>query len=259
MIHSLLLGLIQGITEFLPISSSGHLALAQSFFGFTEPVLAFDVALHGATMAATLVYFRRDVVTLGSQWFFGVLHPQARRMTGWFVGWAVIFGTLITVAIGLPLKPLVERLSMSVFAVGVALIVTGLLLLLADHLPRKGGSVSIRAGSVIGVAQGMAVIPGISRSGVTIVAGLLSRLSPQEAFRFSFLLSLPAIAGAMILELSDFSSIVMPPGWSLGVLCAGVSGYGALCLLHRVVTLGRWRWCAWYCLVVGGTAMFLGW
>ncbi|MCF4150701.1 undecaprenyl-diphosphate phosphatase [Dethiosulfovibrio sp. F2B] len=258
MIHSLLLGLIQGLTEFLPVSSSGHLALAQNFLGWKEPVLAFDIALHCATMLATVVYFRKDVLELGGQWFSGLVNTESRGKPGWIVGWAMIAGTVLTVVLGLPLKPLVERLSTSVFAVGVALVFTGGLLWVASLLPRGTGRVTVLGGATIGLAQGLAVIPGISRSGSTIVAGLGLKLSSEEAFRFSFLLSLPAILGASILELADFTTSSMPSGWFLGVLVAGLSGYGALSLLRKVVTLGRWRGFSVYCVILGLVSVFLG-
>ena len=258
MIHSIVLGLLQGLTEFLPVSSSAHLALAQAFFGFSEPMLTFDIALHFATMIATLVYFREDVVRLGGQWFSGLVGPDGRKTQGWTVGWAMIVGTALTVVIALPLKPLVERLSTSVFAVGVALLITGGLLFLASSMAPKGGKVRLFNAVPMGLAQGLAVIPGISRSGSTIVAGMVSGLSPQEAFRLSFLMSLPAVLGATILELKDISSAAMPSGWMVGMIVSGLSGYFALKILHRVVTLGRWRGFSFYCLTVGLIAIFLG-
>ncbi len=258
MMESVLLGLLQGITEFLPVSSSGHLAIAQRFFGFTEPLLTFDVALHFATMLATLFYFREDVLRLAGEWFAGLLHRERRSGAGWTMGWAMILGTILTVVVGLPLKPLVERFSTSILAVGVALVITGILLWLASMKSYGKGAISVKTALPVGIIQGMAVIPGISRSGSTIVAGMMSGLSPNEAFRFSFFLSLPAVLGATILELKDVSSAVMPSGWMVGVLISGLSGYFALKLLHRVVTLGRWRFFSIYCFAMGLFAVFFG-
>ncbi|SMG36134.1 undecaprenyl-diphosphate phosphatase [Dethiosulfovibrio salsuginis] len=258
MIQSIILGLLQGLTEFLPVSSSAHLALAQAFFGFSEPMLTFDIALHFATMIATMIYFREDLVNLGGQWFSGLVRPDSRKTPGWNIGWAMIAGTAITVALALPLKPLVERLSTSVFAGGVALLVTGGILCLASSMAPRTGAVRLFNALPMGLAQGLAVIPGISRSGATIVAGMISGLSPQEAFRLSFLMSLPAVLGATILELKDVSSAAMPSGWLVGMVASGVSGYFALKVLHKVVTLGRWRGFALYCVAVGLIAMFIG-
>lgn len=258
MIHSVILGLLQGLTEFLPVSSSAHLALAQAFFGFSEPMLTFDVALHFATMIATMIYFREDLVNLGGQWFSGLVRPDSRKTPGWTIGWAMIAGTAITVALALPLKPLVERLSTSVFAVGVALLATGGILWLASSMSPRTGVVRLFNALPMGLAQGLAVIPGISRSGSTIVAGMISGLSPQEAFRLSFLMSLPAVLGATLLELKDVSSAVMPSGWLVGMVVSGVSGYFALKVLHKVVTLGRWRGFSLYCVAVGLIAIFIG-
>nr|WP_321499838.1 undecaprenyl-diphosphate phosphatase [uncultured Dethiosulfovibrio sp.] len=258
MIHSVILGLLQGLTEFLPVSSSAHLALAQAFFGFSEPMLTFDIALHFATMIATMVYFREDLVNLGGQWFSGLVRPDSRKTPGWTIGWAMIAGTAITVVLALPLKPLVERLSTSVFAVGVALLTTGGILCLASSMAPRTGVVRMFNSLPMGLAQGLAVIPGISRSGSTIVAGMISGLSPHEAFRLSFLMSLPAVLGATILELKEVSSAAMPSGWLVGMVVSGVSGYFALKVLHKVVTLGRWRGFALYCVAVGLVAMFIG-
>ena len=258
MIHSVILGLIQGLTEFLPVSSSAHLALAQALFGFSEPMLTFDVALHFATMIATMVYFKDDLVLLGGQWFSGLVRPESRKTQGWTVGWAMIVGTILTVSVGLPLKPVVERLSTSVFSVGVALLVTGCLLFVASSLIKRDGKAGLATAVPVGLAQGLAVIPGISRSGSTIVTGMIFGLSPQEAFRFSFLLSLPAVFGATLLELMDLSSSAMPSGWVLGMAVSGLSGYFALKVLHKVVTLGRWRGFSFYCFVAGLMSMYLG-
>lgn len=255
MIHSVILGLVQGLTEFLPVSSSAHLALAQAFFGFSEPMLTFDIALHFATMIATVVYFRQDLIHLSGQWFSGLVRSEARKTQGWTIGWAMIVGTAFTVAIGLPLKPVVERLSTSILFVGVALLVTGGLLFVASSLKVKSGKTKISTGIPVGLAQGIAVIPGISRSGSTIVMGMITGLSPEEAFRFSFLLSLPAVLGATLLSLKDISSAVMPSGWMVGMVLSGVSGYFALKVLHKVVTLGRWRGFSLYCVIVGLVAI----
>lgn len=263
----LILGLVQGLTEFLPVSSSGHLALAQNLLAFSEAPLPFDVVLHVATMVATLFYFRKDIRSLLTDWFSGFGSEEGRNRPGWRFGWAVLVGTVMTVGIALPLKGVVESWMASLLAVGCALLVTSLLLGLAQVLPSKDGQVSLRTGFLVGFAQGLAVIPGISRSGSTIVTGLFSGLSPQEAFRFSFLLSLPAILGAILLQLREAGGLSelaqsLPRGWAFGALVAFVSGYLALALLRRVVTLGKWKGFALYCFLLGvvsiGLSFFRG-
>lgn len=253
--QSFSLGLVQGITEFLPVSSSAHLALLQHYLGWAQPALTFDIMLHLATMVATLFYFREDLILFGGQWFRGLVQDDARSRPGWNLGWAMIAGTIATVIVGLPLKPLVERFSTSVPSIGFFLLITALLLWVASGWGGgEGKKVSVSRGIKVGLAQGMAVMPGISRSGSTIVAGLGLGLSREDAFRFSFFLSLPAILGASLLELKDVlgdKTIFLPDGWLLGVITAAVSGYIALALLHKVVTLGKWRYFSWYCALLG--------
>lgn len=252
--QSFFLGLVQGITEFLPVSSSAHLALIQHYLGWAQPALTFDILLHLATMVATLFYFREDLILFGGQWFYGLVQRDARSQPGWNLGWAMIAGTVATVVIGLPLKPLVERFSTSVPVIGFFLLVTSLLLWIATKWKGGEDKISVSRGIKVGLAQGLAVMPGISRSGSTIVAGLGLGLSREDAFRFSFFLSLPAILGASLLELKDVlceKALFLPGGWYLGVITAAVSGYIALALLHKVVTLGKWRYFSWYCALLG--------
>ncbi len=261
-VHSLLLGLLQGVTEFLPVSSSGHLALAQWLLGFREAPLPFDLLLHVATMAVTVVYFRKDLLRFLLDWIGGFLSADNRRKEGWRYGWAVAVGTIVTAFPALGLKSLVERMIHFPWAVAAALLVTSLLLFSTCRLPRRSGQVSLSSGLLVGFVQGLAVIPGISRSGSTIIAGLAAGLKPEEAFRFSFLLSIPAIFGATLLqwrELGDWGrfTAVLPEGWLWGTAAAFVAGYASLAILRRAVTLGRWKGFACYCLLVGLGALGL--
>ncbi len=254
--QSFLLGIVQGLTEFLPVSSSGHLALLQQAFGWKDPVLAFDLLLHLATLGAVFLFFRKDILSLGSGWFRGFSGSKFRRDPGWIYGWALLAGTLCTLCIALPLKDFVETAFASPSLVGGALIVTGLLLVLSQFFPERKEPLSLFRGCAVGIFQGFAVFPGISRSGSTIVGGLGLGLSREEAFRFSFLLSVPAIFGGAVLELMESgnpASLVaqLPPGAWKGALGAFVSGYGALLLLRRVVLFGRWQWFGVYCIILG--------
>jgi undecaprenyl-diphosphatase len=250
---SVILGLVQGLTEFLPVSSSGHLALAQWFFGFREAPLSYDILLHVATMAATVLYFWRDLLQLSIDWFGGFLSAEGRRSEGWRFGWAVFGGSVMTVLPALALKRTVEGLVRLPWAVALALLVTALILLAGDRLPRRNGQVVLVSGLFVGLVQGLAVIPGISRSGSTIIAGLAMGLKPEEAFRFSFLLSIPAVCGATVLQLHELGSwahfsATLPPGWFLGTVAAFLAGFASLVLLRRLVTLGRWKGFGFYCL-----------
>jgi undecaprenyl-diphosphatase len=262
----LFLGALQGVTEFLPVSSSGHLALAQIVLGWQEPPLSYDLTLHGATTLATILYFARDLVSLSGEWVSGFGDANARNSVGWRIGWAVILGTIVTAAVGLPMKPVVKAALGNSLAVGAGLCVTGGLLLLASFIRRDPRELRGVSGLFVGLAQGIATLPGVSRSGSTIVAGLLSGLSREEAFRFSFLLSIPAILGAVLLEIGDVGGGAafvrsLPPGWWAGDLAAFFVGLASLALLRRIVIVGRWWIFGVYCLVVGGGTVafsFLG-
>lgn len=258
------LGLVQGVTEFLPVSSSGHLALLQQLFGIEEAALSYDLLLHFATMLATLVFFGKDVALLLCQWCRGFLSAGNRSAEGWTFGWAVIAGTVLTGAIGLSLKPVVERAMTLPWAVGTGLLVTAAVLRYGSSLSTDlcGRPVTPARGLIVGLVQGIAVLPGISRSGSTIVAGMKTGLSAPAAFRFSFLLSLPAIFGATLLEtkvllqVPDWPS-TLPAGWAAGTVAAFFSGLVSLAVLRRLVTRGKWRPFAVYCAILGLLALAL--
>lgn len=256
-ISSLSQGVLQGLTEYLPVSSSAHLAIFQHVTGNGEAGLAFDLVLHVATVCSTLVYFGTDIVRMLFEFFRGFRMPVGQKSDGWYFGWAVIFGSVPTAIIGLLLKPFVERIGASMAGVGGALLVTGVLMLILAVVPAGTRKICVSIGLIVGIAQGIAVIPGISRSGATLVAGILCGLSAAEAFRFSFLLSLPAITGAAVLELRHAAGagISLPEGWLYGSLLAFVSGLTALYVLHRTILRGRWWIFALYCGALGLVAL----
>lgn len=256
------LGLLQGVTEFLPVSSSGHLVIAQELLGWSEPALSFDIMLHFATMAATVFFFRKEISKIGHEWILGLFFPSARELPGWRYGWTVALGTVVTVITALAAKPLIVLLFRSALFVGFALIVTGAVLCYGATIIPKGLKVKLSTGAIVGFAQGLAVFPGISRSGLTIVTGLRAGLDPEESFSFSFLLSLPAITGATVLELLEaggFKQLIdsLPPGWWAGMIAAFVSGLAALGILRKVVARGRWRGFSIYCLAAGSLVLVL--
>lgn len=277
LISSLSQGVLQGLTEYLPVSSSAHLAIFQHVTGNGEAGLAFDLVLHVATVCSTLVYFRKDILRMLFEFFRGFRMPVGQKSDGWYFGWAVIFGSMPTAIIGLLLKPFVERIGVSMAGVGGALLVTSALMSILAVVPpgtrkicRSYGKtfskirvppgtrkICVSIGLIVGIAQGIAVIPGISRSGATLVAGILCGLSAAEAFRFSFLLSLPAITGAAVLELrhSAGAGVSLPEGWLGGALFAFVFGLIALYWLHRTLLRGRWWIFALYCGALGLVAL----
>jgi undecaprenyl-diphosphatase len=255
--QTLLLSAVQGLTEFLPVSSSGHLALLQTAFGFSGSALAFDILLHCATTLAVLIFFRKDITAFLGQWCAGLVSKEARTAEGWRYGWAVLAGTIVTAAVALPLKVPVEAAMRSSFAVGGGLLATAGVLCLVPLLPDRKKELSLRAALFVGLVQGIAVFPGVSRSGTTIAAALFMGLAAPEAFRLSFLLSVPAVLGAAILEVPGLldGSSALPGGWVPAVFVAFLLGYFALTLLRRLVLSGRWAYFGIYCFFLGLAAI----
>jgi undecaprenyl-diphosphatase len=250
-------GLVQGLTEFLPISSSGHLVVVPEFLGavgmeISAPTLAVSAVLHLGTLVAVLAYFRHEV---------GSVLRMRRDPEGRKIALLVAVGTLPAVA-GLPLESRIASIQDNVTYVGVALIATGVILLVGQRLGR-GLRVMLDGripdALVIGVAQAFALIPGISRSGITISAGNGRGFRPTEAARFSFLLGIPAIAGAGLISLPDaFAEGAMGPELLVALAMATISGYLAIALLLAALRRVGLAPFALYCLAVGGlTVAFL--
>ena len=269
--HAVILGLVQGLTEFLPVSSSGHLVLGQYFFNFREPKILFDVVLHLGTLVAVVVVFQSEIRALLAELFSLPGHLKGRG--AWGKAWRerpmfrllalIVVGTIPTAFLGFAFRDLFESLFSSPPAVGAALLVTGTILFLTRWSPDRGRTVGrfrVSDALTIGLAQGLAITPGISRSGFTISVGQFLGLDRELAARYSFLLSIPAILGALVLQLTNSST----HGASAGVLTAGftaalVSGLGALIVLLRVVRKGRLHYFSFYCWVVGLLTLGLTW
>ena len=274
---SILLGLVQGLAEFLPISSSGHLAIAAHFMGqagIGEPPPFFDVLLHLGTLAAVFVAYWQDIREKIVELICGVRDlargttpapiPPARRLI-----LLIIVGTLPLFAV-LPIKDFIEGLGDNIYFVAAALIVTGFLLFASDRV-RKGRktekSARLRDVFLVGVAQAIATCPGISRSGTTITAGCFVGLDRKFAVRYSFLMSIPAILGANLLTLKDAiteNTIIVAdiPVYLVGVAVAAVVGYLCIRLLKMIADKGRFGWFAYYCwgagVIVLALALVLG-
>jgi len=269
MLEAVLLGVLQGATEFLPVSSSGHLRLAERFLGHSEGMLGFDVAVHVGTLVAVLIVFRRDVAAL-----LNFTSPVWRRSGLPLLG-RLGLASVPAFAVGgfLLLSDGVSIEAVGVRAVSVLLLVNGLWLLLGERLGGRegppditgggvlggrsgGGTPGLRSALLIGLAQSVAILPGISRSGATISTGLLCGLSRERAARFSFLLAIPAIAAAGAKELpSAASSAVGVPQLVAGTVAAALVGVLAIySLLLLVRTRKLWVF-AVYCWVVGLAAL----
>ena len=260
--QTLFLGAIQGATEFLPVSSSGHLALLKMLFGWEpEGLLIFDLILHCATMMAVLIFFRNDITTLLTQWLKGFFSGENRAAEGWSYGWAVLAGSVVTALIALPLKGAVEAAMSSRLAVGSGFLTTAALLCVTALLPERKKNSLLKAALVVGLFQGVAVFPGISRSGATIAAALFMGLSASEAFRLSFLMSVPAIFGATLLETRHVlrgHALAMPDGWIAAAFAAFLVGYLALLFLRRLVLSGKWAYFGVYCFFLGLITLVFG-
>ena len=268
-LSSFLLGLVQGLAEFLPISSSGHLSIAQNLLGLnTEIPEFFDVLLHLGTLVAVFVAYWRDICDMVAELIRGVgdlVHgttprqvPPARRLI-----LLIIVGTL-PLFILLPIHRQVQALSNNMVFIGAALVVTGFLLFACD-LVRKGKkterTATIADVLVVGLGQAIATLPGISRSGMTITTGCFMGFERKFAVRFSFLLSIPAVLGANILSLKDaFEAGIIweeVPMYVMGVITAAVVGYACIRLLRLVAEKGRFGAFAYYCWAVGLLTLLL--
>lgn len=235
LIQALLLGLLQGLTEFLPVSSTAHLVIAQNFLGLNQPPIVLDVVIHLATAMATVI----------------VLWPVIKKINLRLIKF--IFIALIPTGIlGLWFKQWEELIFGSLIFSAVTLIINGFILLLPKLVKNKSKDLNSKNSLLIGTAQGLAVLPGISRSGATIVAGLLTGIKPSDAYNFSFLISLPAIAAAMLLQLADLpAGQWFNPGLLVGFAAAFISGLFALKLLKKFVSQGKFSFFAYYCLALG--------
>ena len=270
-LHSILLGIIQGVTEFLPISSSGHLAIAEHLLGMegaSEIPEFFDVLLHLGTLAAVFVAYWsdiRDMILEFFRVFSDLIHhstpqrvPPARRMI-----LLIIIGTLPLFLV-LPIKDRIEALSDNMYFVGAALLFTGCMLFLSDRV-KKGRKTEKSAKLfdvlVVGLAQAVATCPGISRSGMTITAGCIAGFERSFAVRYSFLMSIPAILGANILAFKDALALGIVwaevPVYLAGVAVAAVVGYACIRLLRYIASKGSFGIFADYCWAVGAIVILL--
>ncbi len=262
-LQALCLGVLQGITEFLPVSSSGHLVLAQHLFGLTESQLFFDVAVHSGTLLAVLLVFRADLLHIFKDCLLLFSNPQPSQSTpdstargaGVKMAGMILVGSIPTALIGLLFRDLFEQLFTSPAIVGLGLWTTGGVLLWSRwsrQFREPLDTPSVMDSLLIGLAQGAAISPGLSRSGVTITAGLLLGLRPELAFRYSFLLSIPAILGALAIEAYHVGG--NHPGWDLvavGFFSAFLVGWIALRVLRSLVGRGKLFYFAPYCFAVG--------
>jgi undecaprenyl-diphosphatase len=258
MIRYLWVGLVQGVTEFLPVSSSGHLVLAQRLIGLNPPGVLLEAMLHLGTLGAILIVFWKDLWKLLSA-VRGRGTVEQRKDVG-----LLLMGSVPVVVAGLLLRRVVEGAFASLWTVGLGLLGTAVALSLGHRARRRAvrSQVRVRDALTVGMAQAVALFPGVSRSGITLSAGMTGGLSSHASARFSFLLAVPALAGAGALQLAEAlrgTETVHWPGVALGTATAFVSGWLALRALLYLLRRGRFWVFAVYCAVVGLTSILVAW
>ena len=239
--EAIVLGIVQGITEFLPISSTAHLRIVPAFAGWEDPGAAFTAVTQLGTMAAVLLYFRSDLWRIARAWLRSLGDRSARRDTDARLGWYILLGTIPIGIFGLAFKDQIETGARDLYLIATALIVLGLVLLVAEKVGTRERSIeqlTTRDGVALGFAQALALVPGVSRSGATITAGLFLGLDRPSAARFSFLLSVPAVVLSGLVELGSIASGEEGEHVGAGALVvatflAFVSGYAAIAFLLR--------------------------
>lgn len=256
-LEAIILGIVQGLTEFLPVSSSAHLVIVPDLFGWDLPSTSFDVVLHLGTMVAVIAYFWRDILEIAASFFQRDEAALAHRR----LGILIIIGTIPAAVIGALFEKKFEEMFSEPAEVAFFLLITGALLVASEAAARRQRHIEdlrVSDSALIGVAQAVAIAPGISRSGATISTGLFLGLTREAAARFSFLLSIPVIAGAALLKLrhgldggnGETAATLIP-----GFLAAAISGFAAIRFLLGYVRRHNLRIFALYCWVVGGSVL----
>lgn len=256
-----ILGLLQGLTEFLPVSSSGHLVIVQHYLGLRHPLLLFDIVLHTATLAAVLFYFRRDIVSIVmSLARFTQKEPQQILQRRLF--YLLLLGSIPIALVGGLFRGVVENLFANVPLASLLLLVTGTLLWTSERVAHSNKGIEkvvIVDTLLIGVMQAVSILPGISRSGATISAGFFRGTSKEFAFRYSFLLSIPAILGALFIEAKRAVLEQSLPGeplpWLTGSIAAFLIGLFSLVVLKKALLGRRLSWFSYYCWALGGVSL----
>ena len=265
---AIIMGIVQGFTEFLPVSSSGHLALVQNivdFEAYMSSHMVFDIALHLGTLVSVVIAFWDDIKFLfvsGIDWLrhgFKVEKHEGRNTV------FMLFIATLPLIVAYLLKDKIEEAFQNPVLIGVALLFTATILWLSDRVTggkKMGGTMSIKDALVIGLMQMIAVLPGVSRSGSTMTAGLFTGLKRDFAVKFAFLLSIPAVLGATVTSIPD----VLAMTWTgndvvtflVGIVCAAVSGYYAIFMVRKIAASKNFKYFAYYCACAGTLAIILG-
>ena len=242
LLKAVVLGTLQGLTEFLPISSSAHLRIFPELLGWGDPGAAFTAVIQIGTELAVLIYFRKDIWRIGSTWTRSLYRAEYRGHLDARMGWFIIIGSLPIVVLGILLKDVIERDFRNLWIIGTTLIVLGIILGVADRVSsssRKIKEMSLRDAVLMGLAQACALVPGVSRSGATISMGRFLGYEREAATRYAFLLAIPAVVGAGLFELREIPHGDNAYGWGPTVVATVVSfvvGYAAIAWLLRYVS-----------------------
>ena len=242
--QAIVLGIVQGLTEFLPISSSGHLRIVPAFAGWDDPGAAFTAVIQLGTMAAVVLYFREDLMRIARAWTASLRDPSRRSELDARLGWYLIVGTVPIVIFGVAFSNQIENGARDLYLIGTTLILLGIVLLIAEKVSRRDRdlpTITRRDAIVVGFAQALALIPGVSRSGATITAGLFLGMDRVSAARFSFLLSIPAVVLSGVYELRDVVDGSAEGAAGLGptavaTVFAFISGYLSIAFLLKFLT-----------------------
>lgn len=259
LLHATILGLIQGLTEFLPVSSSGHLVLAEKYMGLATSNLRFEVAMHLATLLAVCLVFRKRIAKLVRAVIFGRMRLVKSKWQytddNLRLALMLIAATIPAALIGVLFNDAIEQAFNNPITVSIALLVTGGILFGTKMINKKQERIGWRHSMIIGFSQALAILPGISRSGTTIAAGIYSGADQEKAAEFSFLLSIPVILGAGLIKFKDVFEAGIPKGemlaTSVGGLIAAISGYLAINFLLKIIRGSKLHYFSYYCWAIG--------
>jgi undecaprenyl-diphosphatase len=264
-LKAVVLGVIQGLTEFLPISSSAHLRIFPEWFGWGDPGAAFTAVIQIGTELAVLIYFRKDIWRIASAWVRSLYDPAWRGHVDTRMGWYVIVGSLPIVVLGVLLKDVIENDFRSLWIIGTTLIVMGVVLGIADRVgsnERTIDKMTLQHSVLLGAAQAMALIPGVSRSGATISMGRFLGYEREAATRFAFLLAIPAVVGAGLFELKEIpggDNAYGPVPTLVATVVSFLVGYAAIAWLLRYVSTRSYLPFVIYRIALGSLTLFLVW
>jgi undecaprenyl-diphosphatase len=266
-IQAVILGAVEGITEFLPVSSTGHLTIVEKLFGFdiaADDITAFTAIIQSGAVFATLIFLRKDLGRIIAGWVKGLFSAEARQSPDWRFAWAVILGSIPIGIVGLAFQDTIEHTLRSLWFVAGALIIWSGAMAFADHAAtqiRHEDDVTWKDTLIIGVVQCLALIPGVSRSGATMSAGLLRDFDRVTVTKLSFFLSIPALFGATILQVHDYSGeIADGVGWAntaIATIVSFIVGYAAVAWLLRFIAGHTYSVFIAYRLVLGGLLVVL--